>query len=182
MSDLPKRVYWDACAWLGYINREAERHANLKTIWDLAERGEFEIWTSAYIHLEVHKAKSQGGDPYPPEESDQIIDALLEQPHVMRVQIDVEIAKLARDLRRSHGSELKQKADAIHLATAVYHNVEELHTYDKSDLLSLNGKVQKQDGTYLHICIPDPLAGTPLFGAASVGSRKDESESEPETE
>ena len=78
--------------------------------------------------------------------------------------------------------ELKQKADAIHLATAAYTNVDALHTYDgsgkseRSKLLSLDNKVPKRDGKLLRISMPDQDADGPLFG----GTKDLRSEDKPE--
>ena len=43
--------------------------------------------------------------------------------------------------------------DASHLASAIIANVDEMHTFD-DDLLELDGKVQRIDGTDLKICKP----------------------------
>lgn len=48
----------------------------------------------------------------------------------------------------------KKPSDAVHLATAILLNVDEMHTYDGSDLLDLNEKVARQDGEMLKICHP----------------------------
>ena len=52
-------------------------------------------------------------------------------------------------------SECKKPSDAIHLATAILMNVDEMHSYDGSDLLGLNEKVARQDGEMLVICTPN---------------------------
>jgi predicted nucleic acid-binding protein len=160
------RYYWDACAWIGLINKEPDRYLNLKAIWECAGKGYCELWTSTFTYLEVFKAKAQDGDPLPLDESDKRIDSLLDQPYVKRVQLDVEIARLARKLRREFPTELTKRADAIHLANAVWWNVDELHTYDPSHLLALNGKVERRDGKTLIIILPSPLAGT-IFDPAA---------------
>jgi predicted nucleic acid-binding protein len=175
LTDLP-RFYWDSCAWLGLINTELEKHTDLQSVWDAAAQGQCEIWTSAYVYIEVHKAKQQGGDPYPPAESDRRIDEMLDRPHVKRVHLDSDIAKLARGLRRQFPQELTKKGDAIHLASAVWWNADTLHTYDGSHLLPLNKKVNRRDGKPLVISVPDSLAGAPLFDAAKA--KEDEGEGE----
>lgn len=48
----------------------------------------------------------------------------------------------------------KKPSDAVHLATALLMDVDEMHTYDGSDLLGLDGKVARQDGEMLSICRP----------------------------
>ena len=93
------------------------------------------------------------------------IDQALEQPYVTRINVDSDIARLARKLRRQFPNELKKKGDAIHLATAVWWDADALHTYDGSDLLPLNGKINRTDGQPLPICVPDPFAGT-MFDAS----------------
>ena len=52
---------------------------------------------------------------------------------------------------------LKKPADAVHLATAILHNCDELHTTDGENLLQLNGRIARLDRTPLVICRPpDP--------------------------
>ena len=50
--------------------------------------------------------------------------------------------------------ECKKPSDAVHLATAILMNVDEMHTYDGFDLLKLNKLVARQDGEMLAICTP----------------------------
>jgi len=50
--------------------------------------------------------------------------------------------------------ECKKPSDGIHLATAMALSVDEMHTFDRSDLLKLNGKVLRADGKPLTICVP----------------------------
>lgn len=63
------------------------------------------------------------------------------------------IAVAARKLLRAHPA-CKKPSDGIHLASALSLNVNEMHTYDGSDLLGLSGKVQSENGNLLHICLP----------------------------
>jgi len=48
--------------------------------------------------------------------------------------------------------ECKKPSDAIHLATALALNVDEMHTYDQTDLLDLSERVMRADGIPLKIC------------------------------
>lgn len=95
MADPSRRVYWDACAWIGFINEEPQKIRPLRFIWEAAQRGEYEIWASVYCYVEVLKLRAASGDPIPIEESNRIIDEMFQQPHVKRVQLDVEVARLA---------------------------------------------------------------------------------------
>jgi hypothetical protein len=71
--------------------------------------------------------------------------------------VDEQIGVLARRLMRQH-PECKKPTDAVHLATALILNVDEMHTYDGSDLLMLDGKVNRLDGQLLVIRRPAPVA------------------------
>lgn len=158
----PKRVYWDACAWLGLLNGEREKLVALQVVWEKARRGEVEIWTSAFCLAEVYKAKCEGGAESLGPEGDQALDDMFDQDFVKVVQVDVEIGRLARRLLRSQ-AKLKKPSDAIHLATAVQWDLEQLHTYDGSDLLGLI--VRTRSGADLEICKPDRIDGDTLFNA-----------------
>ena len=69
----PKRIYWDACAWIAFINREMPAPANAiarprfemcrKTLKS-AENGDIEIVTSAFTLAEVCK---RAPDPTSPD-------------------------------------------------------------------------------------------------------------------
>lgn len=159
MTD-PRRVYWDACAWLGLLNGEAEKLTALQYVWGKAERGQVEIWTSAFCLAEVYKAKCEGGAASLGPDGDQNLDDLFDQDFVKVVQVDSDIGKLARRLLRSQ-AKLKKPSDAIHLATAVHWDLEQLHTYDGSDLLGL--VVKTSAGNDLDICKPDMIDGENLF-------------------
>lgn len=175
MADPPRSVYWDSCAWIGFIKEEADKITPLRHVWTEAQRGRYVIWTSTYSYLEVMGSPLKHGETYPPEEEDDPIFAMFAQPHVRRAAVDVEIAKLARRLKREHHPTLSKRSDAIHLATALFHNVDELHSWNSSDLLPFNGKVQRRDGLPLVICVPSAHPAGPLFNSgARTGDDNDE--------
>jgi predicted nucleic acid-binding protein len=148
-----RRVYWDSCTFLGLINSEAGKHADCKSVWGEAERNETQILTSFFSFAEVFKAKCEG--PAKPLDSDgeDKIAAFLASEHILPIAVDRRTAELARRLMRRH-PECKKPSDAVHLATAIIMNVDEMHTYDGSDLLNLNKLVARQDGEMLVICTP----------------------------
>jgi predicted nucleic acid-binding protein len=165
LAEGPRIVYWDACAWIGLINSEPDKIHPLRSVWEAAQRGEYRILVNYYVYLELTGGTADHGQPYPLEETDELFEELLRQPFVRRVQLDFQIARLARKLKRDHHKNgLKKRPDAIHLATAVYWNCLELHTFDRSDLLVLDGKVERRDGGPLRICKPGvEHMDTPLF-------------------
>lgn len=174
MASAKRRIYWDANAWIGFINNEPDKRTPLRVIWDAAKRGEYEILTSAFSYMEVIYGKNELGQAYSPERSDPLIFGMLDQPHVTRVQLDTEVAKLARSLKRRFHPVLGKRADAVHLASAAYHNVEALHTYDGSDLLPLTGKVERRTGGMLDILAPGDEVFGPLFGVKGDAKGKGE--------
>ena len=166
----PRRVYWDACAWIGFINEEAAKIRPLRYIWEGALRGEYEIWTSVYSYLEVLKIKEATGDPISLEESNHRIDEMFQQSYVKRVQLDTEVDRFARSIKQIyHDAGLKSRPDAIHIATAAYYNLDELHTWDRSHILPFDGKILRRDGVPLRILIPNVtgLEGTMFESAGS---------------
>lgn len=168
-ANRPKRIYWDSCAWIGFINSESDKIQPPRAIWEDAERGKYEIFTSAYSYLEVIKGVVPYGEAYPSEESDENFERMVSQNWVKRVQLDIPVARMARSLkRRFHKDGLGKRPDAIHLASAVFHNCEELHTFDAMDLLHLDKKVNTRSGIPLVIRKPDLSdIPEPLFASAA---------------
>jgi hypothetical protein len=60
-----------------------------------------------------------------------------------------------------HHPQCKKPSDGVHLATALALIVDEMHTYDGSDLLGLDGKVNRADDKPLKICTPKPTPKPP---------------------
>ena len=57
MADVPK-YYWDACIWIELITQaDADRVERCRYVVDLANRGDAEVWTSAFTLAEVWKKK-----------------------------------------------------------------------------------------------------------------------------
>ena len=155
-----KKVYWDACAWLGLLNGETDKAQELEVVWEKAKHGELEIWTSAFCIAEVYKVKCEGGKTGLSPENDDKINDLFDQDWVYIVQVDLAIARLAKSLLRSQ-AKLSKPSDGIHLATAIHWNVDQLHTWDASDLLGI--VCNRSDGEPLEICKPSMIDGENLF-------------------
>ncbi|MBK7908600.1 MAG: hypothetical protein IPJ78_18880 [Gemmatimonadetes bacterium] len=84
-----RRVYWDACVFIGLLNSEPGKVDETLKVWREAERGETEIWTSAFSMVEVYKAKCEGKQqPLDPAKEQQIND-LFAQPFVEVVIVDL---------------------------------------------------------------------------------------------
>ncbi len=167
MADIP-RVYWDACAWLGLINYEKSKRAPLEHFFDLAQRGQCELWTSTICFVEVFQLRIEQGMPKPFDAGN--LDAIrdvMEQPFVKLVPVDLIIARKARELRRTVTASGTGAADCVHLATALMWNVTPLHTWDRPHLLTISNTLQCKDGTPLEICVPEIPQPGPLFNQQS---------------
>jgi predicted nucleic acid-binding protein len=150
------QVYWDSCCWIGLINQEERWFGDLQSLFESAQRGDAQLWISTITILEVVKVPSEDGMPRPwPDANIAQVDNLFLQDYVRTVQLDQQIARKAREIYRSTPSlGLRKQMDAIHLATALFHNVDEFHTDDGEDLLSLNKTLTCRDGRLLRICKP----------------------------
>lgn len=162
MAEL-RRVYWDANVWLGLINGEPNKIRAVDYIYNAARTGTHEIWTSTLAFVEVFRIAGEEklSKPYSDGNLDKI-EEMFEQDFIKLVPVDVEVAKLARRLRREH-SGLSKGPDAIHLASAIRWSVETLHTFDKADLLHLDNKLKMKSGLLLRIVKPEEPSAGPLF-------------------
>ena len=148
-----KKVYWDTCVWLGLINQEPDKLKRCEYVLSQARAKELEIWTSAFTLAEVYKITVEGKAQSLPDNKDIEFESYIEQDFLVVAQVDIDLGVMARRLLRRHPP-LKKPPDAIHLATAVFHNLDEFHTFDDKNILPLNGLVNRADGVSLQICYP----------------------------
>jgi predicted nucleic acid-binding protein len=149
----PRRVYWDSCTFLGLIKEEPERVSDCLVVWRECEENRTLIVTSFFTFTEVIKVKCGAPAQAISDEDDQRIEQMLRQAWIQPAVLDRAIAIAARRAMRQY-PQCKKPSDAIHLATACALNVEEMHTFDGSDLLNLDGKVMRADRQLLTICKP----------------------------
>ena len=152
MANSPKRVCWDACAWIAFIKKEKvqisggvteDRYTLCRSVIDLAERGKLEIAISGLCLVEVCK------DKLVVTSTEDKIAAYFENTYILLVPVDTVVGTKARELMLSQHSGLKPP-DATHVATALVSNADELHTFDQK-LLDLDGQLTKLDGTPLKL-------------------------------
>jgi hypothetical protein len=132
LAEKPK-YYWDACAWIGLIKQEPDKYECLKHTIELAQKKEVTIWTSAFTLAEVFKRKCGPSIVGLASSDDQQFEDFLAQDYIIKVQVDSDIGIAARRILRTH-SIVGKPQDAIHLATALLNNVDEMHTFDLSNL------------------------------------------------
>lgn len=162
------RIYWDSCAWLGFLNGEPDRKREFEIIYGNARQGLCELWTSTLAVVEVRRFDHEKHQAKPlSDEHHAKIRDLFRQPFVKPATLSLEIAESARTLVRETPG-LKKFQDAIHLATALRWSVAVLHTYDNDDLTHLTESFSCRNGEKLPICYPNETTYGPLFKAAKA--------------
>lgn len=153
MADKP-RYYWDACLWIELISKQDSiRTQCCEYVIELAEAGKCEIWTSAFTLAEVYKRKCDDIPVGLQESKDQQFEDYIEREMIKKILVDVDVGTLARRLLRRF-PKIGKPQDAIHVASCLLHNIDELHTFDREDLLALSGELERFDRRKLIICQP----------------------------
>ena len=128
-------IYWDSCVFLSYINAESERIDILDAVFEdiMKSNGEKKIVTSIISKVEVAASSIESTSRTILADVEGRIDALWSDDSVVEIiEFHDGIALQARDLMRralAQGWSLKPP-DAIHLASALWLSVDEIHTYD----------------------------------------------------
>jgi predicted nucleic acid-binding protein len=158
MAAKPRRIYWDSCAWIALIQDEVirdpatgqiteNRGQICRAVIDAAKAGTLEIVTSTFALVEVCKCPGNGSSP--------ALDlaGFFENPWILRITVDTEVAAVGRHLMLAGHAGLKPP-DAVHLASAlVTERVEEAQTFDGA-LLKLNGQIFGPSGDLMPIYKP----------------------------
>lgn len=148
------KYYWDACIWITLISEPGTvRHDCCAYVLEMAQRGECEIWTSAFTLAEVYKRKCDGVVVGLEEAYDEKFEDLIESEFVKKVSVDMDVGTVARRLLRKY-PRIGKPQDAVHVASCLLENVDEFHTFDRDDLLALDGQLDRIDKQKLTICKP----------------------------
>jgi predicted nucleic acid-binding protein len=134
MPDEPKRIYWDACVFLHYIEGTQEWMPILDSLLEEAsETKGLVIFSSTISITEVAFAKTEKDGKALDPNVEAAIDALWnDRSAVKLVEYNETIAREARRFLRQAvqaGRSLKSM-DSIHLATAANRKVQDFHTTD----------------------------------------------------
>jgi len=175
MAASTKRVVWDAAVWIALIIDEKvyEKDGSLKTdrgllartVLNIAERGLLELVTPALAIAEVCRHNEVR-----PRDQDKIAE-FFDHDYILVSNVDSAIASTARKLLmtpRPKEQHILRPADSIYVATAVEHNIPELHTFDEK-LVNLSGVFKTRSGTPIVIRFPRHDAGSaPLLQAVGA--------------
>ena len=134
MPNEPKQIYWDACIFLHYIEGTPQWMPILDSLLEKASKsGELIIVTSTLSITEVAFAKTEKDGKALESNTEAANDALWNDRSAIKlVEYNEIIAREARSLLRQavQAGRGLRPMDAIHLATAVNRNVDDLHTTD----------------------------------------------------
>jgi predicted nucleic acid-binding protein len=152
-------IYWDTCVFIAWLKDEKATWP--PAIWqgildvaDLVQIGQAILVTSTLIRTEVFLGRLTI-------EQKQKFAGILRRTNVQEVAPDMRITDRGSTIREKHNI---KTPDAIHLATAIIYDVDEMHTMDgwhadgkRDGLLALSGSVAEYN---LRITEPYPR-GTP---------------------
>lgn len=157
-----KKYYWDTCVFISYFKAENRKEPGvtdaIKYLVQKVYDGEIFIFTSAGIKAEILQCK-MGDEAY------QKCMDFLELDNIEIISTFDDVYTIAQEIRNFYADADPKCnisfSDAIHLASAVYREIEEFHTLDANEdcskkktigLIPLSPKIaNKYD---LKICYP----------------------------
>jgi len=151
-------IYWDCCVLLSWIKGEPrpdEVQARMEEVAQAVTQGRMRLITSVLTRTEVLQSTLT-------DEARAKYEGVLQRRSINEISVDVRVATLASEIRDYYRrKDMKLKTpDAIHVATAILYRGDELHTFDHSDLIRLNGNVAEKYP--MKIMVPHKPLG-PLF-------------------
>jgi predicted nucleic acid-binding protein len=148
-------IYWDSCAFLGWLQEETDKVDLCRGTLERAKAGEVGIVTSALTLTEVLWTK---GAPKLERDKALTLRRFFRHSYIRVYNVTHTVAEVAQDVVWSH--KIKPK-DAIHVATAIELKVPYLETFDIG-LLKKSGLVGTPPLQIRH-----PIA--PLQGSLDLG-------------
>lgn len=130
----PELIYWDSCAFLGWLQAEPDKVDLCGGTLDRAKAGEVGIITSTLTLTEVLWTK---GGPKLSADKAETLQRFFRHSYIRLHNVTRGVAERARDVVWNHNVKPK---DAIHVATALELNVPTLETFDDG-VLKLHGLI-----------------------------------------
>lgn len=132
------RRYWDSCAFLGWLKGEEDKRAECQSVLEEAVSGKIEIVTSTLTLAEVLWVKKPPPAQKIAKEDRGKVRAVFESEWLVLYELDRRIAERAQDVVWDHDVQPK---DAVHVATALSAEVDQLETFD-GGLLDRSGQIE----------------------------------------
>jgi predicted nucleic acid-binding protein len=130
----PRRIYWDSCVPLSYLNDVQDRVPIIEELLKQARAEEVELLTSSISRVEISFVQSEKDSGSLDQEAEAAIDAFWSPGSPIKtVEFYDLIAEKAKALMRQgieQGWGSLKPMDAIHVATAQHMGVSEMHSYD----------------------------------------------------
>jgi len=158
----PTRRLWCSCTIIYYLAGYPAAKPECDLIIEEAERGETEIVVSVLSEAEVVKLDKELDT-----DAELMIEEFFGRSYIIRAALEPQTAKKARALVRRYPG--IKPLDAVHIATALQHDVPILETYDNG-MIAISGK---EGNPPLIIRQPTYEGKRPLFQMPA--SRADES-------
>lgn len=122
-------IYWDACVFISWLENKPDTIDEILSLVEKIESEKAGILVSTLIRVEVLP------DKRPPEADQKFRDFLRRKDQVEEAAMDRTVIEVAKEIRVKTNM---STPDAIHIATAIVHNVRTFYTYDEK-LLNWDG-------------------------------------------
>ena len=129
-----EKIYWDSDPFLGWLQNEAGKVDLCNGTLKRAQNGEVLIITSA---LTLAECLWRRGGPKLAADKLLVLRKFFRRSHIRVVNVSRVIAEDAQDVVMNYSVRAK---DAVHVATAIHHEIGILETFDDG-LLAQSGKI-----------------------------------------
>lgn len=139
--EMAERIYLDACIFIELLQKSRpERLEQCEELWKSAKKGTVEVVTSTLTITEVFKPPGERLN----DDDSRVILEFFEDAAIHIRTLDRRTAEEAHRIARQYNLSCN---DAVHIATAVLHQVSAFYTYDgmkgkRKGLLKHDGKIQ----------------------------------------
>lgn len=137
------RQYWETSVFIALVQGEAGRAETIARLFNDAQAGQFQIFTSVLTIAECSGGKAvaaRGWDAI--QQLNETLGAFLQHSCITQVQVDRMLAETAQRLQQWYRHYRRVELpviDSLHLASAIRAQASVLCTYDDTHLIPLDG-------------------------------------------
>lgn len=167
-----KDTCWDTCICIDFIKQVNPVFEYTKELFEKAQNGKGMIVISSLVMVE----SSNLGDEHPRDKIQKVL-RFMNSDGIEEAQIDRNICELALEVR---STEKVTQFDAIHIATALFHNIPVLLTHDglkkkkEKPLLPLDNFFKLKNGKPLRILTPEQFHRIKLEESENIRIQKNQ--------